>query len=104
MQGHLCRQGDAFGNPCVLSLDGHTSQLAVHRVAAFLALAHVSTVRRRINSVARTLINLSAELPDPVARETRTERAGMVLQVVQLCSASGDLPVAANSQGLPLGG
>lgn len=50
---------------------------AEHRVAPS-ALAHITMVRRRIKSRARALVNLSAELPDPVARETRLERAGMV--------------------------
>lgn len=77
---------------------------AEHHVAP-LALAHISLVRRRIESVARALINLSDELPDPVARETRIERAGMVsaagaLSTSTLCS--GELPVVTNSQGLPV--
>lgn len=77
MQRHLCHQGEAFDILVLTSLDGHRSQIAIlwtaeHRVAP-LALAHISMVRRRIKSVARALINLSAELPDPVAKETRIE-------------------------------
>lgn len=71
---------------------------AENRVAP-LALAHISLVRR-IESVARALINLSAELPDPVARETRIERAGMVSAAGALSTStlrSGELPVVTNS-------
>lgn len=99
--------GRSFKILVLASLNGHTSQITMlcpaENLVAPVALAHMSLVRRRIESVARALVNLSAVLPDPVARETRIERAGMVSAAGALSTStlrSGELPVVTNSQGL----